>query len=413
MKTLIGLMTVGMMAVCLGAPARAADKPELPAGHPQVPAAKEDNPGLPAGHPKVPAGNENPGLPAGHPQVPAGNDDVALPNGHPGISAASVKGSITIKAVQGSKGGPTIGADPVLVEYLTAQGKINDKAQGTLSDKGEITIKDIPVGLPIQPLITIRHGGVEYKSSGNVMDARRRDQAIEMNLFESTAEEPAWQVRMRHVIVTPTPQGLNVTEMISVFNPGDRSWTGKGGATVAIALPADATEAQSPSGLIPRDGKLIFAGAMQPGSAEFQFSYVVPAKDDAAEVSLLAPAANGSLFVFLPEDGTTVTSAELKKMEVKPGMNLRENSRFYTAPPQKAGDRIKFVVSGLKNAKPVAAASEPGASADWKVQPPLSDGSSGVPTAAKVIGGIGAAGIVVAGTAIAIFKHPKSSGTKA
>ncbi len=407
MKTLNGLMMVGVMAACLGAPARGAD---LPAGHPQVPAAKEENPGLPAGHPKVPAGNENPGLPAGHPQVPAGNDNV-LPDGHPGINASSVKGSIIIKAVQASKGGPAIGADPVVVEYFGAGGKVKGKAEGTLSDKGEITIKDIPVGLPIQPLITIRHGGVEYKTSGNVMDARRREQTVEMNLFESSDQEPAWEVRMRHVIVAATPQGLNVTEMISVFNPSDRSWTGKGGATLAITLPANATDVQSPNGLTPKDGKVIYAGAMQPGSAEFQFTYVVPAKDDAAEVSLLAPAPNGSLFVFLPEDGTTVTSAELKKMEVKPGMNLRENSRFYTAPPQKAGDRVKFVVSGLKNAKPVAAASEPGASADWKGETPAGEGSSGIPTAAKVIGGIGAAGIVVAGAAIAIFRHPKSGRT--
>jgi hypothetical protein len=206
--------------------------------------------------------------------------------------------------------------------------------------------------------------------------------------------------------------------MISVFNPADRSWTGKaaGGAapaTLAITLPATATDIASPSGLTPVDGKLVYGGAMQPGSAEFQFTYVVPAKDDAAEVSLLAPADNGSLFVFLPEDGTTVTSAELKKMEIRPGMNLRENSRFYTALPQKAGDRVKFVVSGLKNVKATPAPAEqtgPGASTDWIPPGPANDKSSGIPTAAKVLGGIGAAGIVVAGVAVVIFKHPKTSG---
>ena len=391
-------------------------KPALPAGHPAV-----DNSSLPAGHPQVPATRDQ--LPAGHPQLPAGND--GLPSGHPTVNPvapapAGTKGSLTIKAVQATKGGPAIGADPVGVEYFNSQGQVIARSDTRLSDKGEVTIKDISLIFPVQPLITITHGAVEYKTPANIMDARRRDQTVEMNVFESTDQEPAWQVRMRHVIVTPAPEGLGVTEMVSVFNPADRSWTGKAAAppakpvTLAIALPANATQVQAVAGLNLVDGKLAYAGALQPGSAEFQFTYVVPARDDRAEISLVAPAETGSLFVFLPDDGTQVTSDDLKKVEVKPGMNLRENSRFFTAAPQKAGERIKFTVAGLKAIKPAAATPAvptPGADAGGDNSTPATPGNeSGIPRTVKIAAGATAGAIITVGVVIVLFKSPRTVG---
>ena len=432
MRSLVGLIIVAGLSIGAYAaekPATAVppghpaiEQPALPAGHPPLPATNEAKSGLPAGHPQIPSGDGANGLPAGHPPIPAaGGAPAGLPAGHPQVNAVTAppgtKGSLVVKAVQATKGGPAVGADAVLVEYYDAQGEVAGKAQVALSDKGEATIKDVPLSVPVQPLITITHGGVEYKAPGNVMDANNREQEVSVGVYEVTDREPAWQVRMRHVIVDPTREGLNVTEMISVFNPSDRSWTGRptpGGkpVTLELALPATATNLKAGGAFHERfvkveNGKLINSMAMLPGAADFQVQYVIPAVDnDRAEVTMWAPAATGSVFVFVPQDGTVVTSNELRLVEAKPGAKLRANSRFYTAVPQNAGDAIKFTVSGLRGLKAAAAAGQPAGSEEAPAPDPH---VAGIPNIAKVVGAVGAGAILTVGTAVVLFKSPKAA----
>jgi hypothetical protein len=425
MRSLIGLIIVGLSFNLLTMVARGDEKPALPPGHPQLP-SNDTTPPLPAGHPKVPGNDATPPLPAGHPKVPGANDaKPSLPAGHPTVTPTTVqpggKGLIAIKVVQGTKGAPAVGADALKIDYYSKEGEILATSEGKLSDKGEVTVRDVPLDVPVQPLVTVTHGGVAYRTPGSVMDAKAPEQEMELVVYEATDQEPAWEIRMRHVIIEPAPSGLGVTEMLSVFNPADRSWTGKAGAakkavTLAIVLPAGATEVKA--GTAPNDvgtfeeGRVSYSAAMAPGATEFQIHYVLPAKNDAAEVTLVAPAATASLFVFLPDDGTTVTTTELKKVETKPGMKLRANSRFYTAAPQKAGRRISFTVAGLSAAKPSAAATpanedDAEATNEPAQSPAIKPEGSDVPTVVKVVAGAGAVVIVATGVAFIFFKSPK------
>ena len=79
-------------------------------------------------------------------------------------------------------------------------------------------------------------------------------------------------------------------------------------------------------------------------------------------------------------------------------------------PQQNAGDVIRFTVSGLKALKapdsglaPRQGGSHPGAGR----------ASSGIPGAAKIAGAVGAGAILTVGTAIILFKSPKTAGAKA
>jgi hypothetical protein len=330
------------------------------------------------------------------------------------------KASITIKAVQATKGGPAIGADPVLVEYYNAEGEVVGRTAATLADNGQATIKDITLTVPVQPLITVTHSGVEYKAPGTVMEGTNRQQEVAVNVFETTDREPAWQVRMRHVIVTPGRDALDVTEMISVFNPTDRAWTGRRVAagppvTLELVLPPAATNVRAggafrDNAVKLEDGKLLGSMPLLPGAADLQVHYRLPAvDDDRAEVTLWAPAPTASFYVFLPADGTTVTSNELKLVEAKPGARLRADSRFYTAPPQNAGDVIRFTVSGLKVLKN-AAADVPAHGPDSPDA--TSTPAAGIPNVAKVAGGVTAAALLTVGTAVIFYKSPKAAGAK-
>jgi hypothetical protein len=423
---------IALTIITLSLSAFAADKPpaqpSLPPGHPTLPAADNTQPVLPPGHPQLPANNGTPGLPAGHPQIPGNPGAAALPAGHPQVNPSSgllppgTKASLTIKAVQATKGGPAIGADPVSVEYYNADGEVIGRTAATLSDNGQTTIKDITLTVPVQPLITVTHAGVEYKAPGSVMEGTNREQEVAVNVFETTDREPAWQVRMRHVIVTPNRDGLDVTEMISVFNPTDRAWTGRrvaAGApiTLELVLPPTATNLRAggafrDNAVKLEEGKLLGSMPLVPGAADLQVHYHIPTiENDRAEVTLWAPAPTGSFYVFLPADGTVVTSNELKLVEAKAGARLRADSRFYTAPPQNAGDVIRFTVSGLKGLKK-AAADMPADAAEAPAATNTGTPAAGIPKVAKVAGGVTAAAILTVGTAVILYKSPKAAGAK-
>lgn len=429
MRSLIALaiITLSLAAFAAEKPTTAAVQPSLPPGHPALPAADNAQPALPPGHPQLPAGNATPSLPSGHPQIPGNPAAAGLPAGHPQVNPAGLlppgtKASITVKAVQATKDGPAVAADPVLVEYYNAEGEVVGRTTATLSDKGQATLKDITLTVPVQPLITVTHRGVEYKAPGTVMEGTNREQEVAVNVFETTDREPAWQVRMRHVIVTPGRDELDVTEMISVFNPTDRTWTGRpvaAGARVTLELVLPPTATNLRAGGAFRDdavrlenGKLLGSMPLVPGAADLQVHYRIPAVDnDRAEVTLWAPAPTGSLFVFLPADGTVLTSNELKPVEAKAGARLRADSRFYTAPPQNAGDVIRFTVSGLKALKK-AAADTPAEGAEAPVASNTGTGAAGIPKVAKIVGGVAAAAILTVGTAVILYKSPKPAGAK-
>jgi hypothetical protein len=401
------------------------DQPALPSGHPPIGGAQ--NNGLPAGHPTIGGGGAAApgGLPSGHPDIgqPGG-----LPSGHPAVGAAAgpvdpnAKGSITIKASQGTAGGRAIGADGVLVEYYNAQGKVVGKSESKLNDKGEVTITDVSLAVPVQPLITVTHQGVEYRAAGSVMSAADNAQAIEMTVFESTEVEPAWTVKMRHVILANSPAGVTVTDMIAVNNPTDRAWIGAkvsdGGkpVTLNLPLPAGATSVRFGSGFHECctkviDGRVVYSMALTPGDTQFQLSYTIAAdRNGSARVELTAPAATGQLMVFVAEDGTTFTSDTFKRMETKKGANLRANSRFFVTPAHEKGKTVGFTISGLAGVKPEQAQlTEPAAAAEATTIATAANPASKVPGVAKVVGGIGAGAILVVGTVVVLFKGPRKA----
>jgi hypothetical protein len=421
-------------AVVAGAPAKGDEKgdqkgenqPALPSGHPPVGGAQ--NNGLPAGHPNIGGGAAAPGgLPSGHPDIgqPGG-----LPSGHPAVGGAAAtgpvdmnaKGSITIKASQGTAGGPAVGADAVLVEYYNAKGQVVGKSESKLNDKGEVTLADVSLETSVQPLITVTHQGVEYRAAGSVMSAAESAQSVEMTVFEATDVEPAWTIKMRHVILANSPAGVTVTDMIAVNNPTDRAWIGakvSGGGkpvTLNLPLPAGATNVQFGSGFHECctkvvEGRVVYSMALTPGDTQFQLSYTIAAdRNGAARVDLTAPAATGQLMVFVAEDGTTFASDTLKRMETKKGANLRANARFFVSPPHEKGKTVGFTISGLAGVKPEQAQlSEPGPTDGTAAvaAATTANPASRVPGVAKVVGGIGAGAILVVGTVVVLFKGPR------
>jgi hypothetical protein len=247
---------------------------------------------------------------------------------------------------------------------------------------------------------------------------------------------------MRHVILQPTPDGLEVTEMISVTSPGDHAWIGTADAkgnrtTLAIALPPGAKQLSvggafdtEAVGVV--DGKLITRQPLVPGDDRYQLRYIIPAINDSAQLVITAPASVGHMLVFVPDDGTTINAPSLQFMGTQQMGDKGAKTRCYIAMSIASGQTTSLTVSGLKGAaaSPAAAAGpadQPQAAAPTPTAAPQASASAYttpnaapvVDTAAtaapaqadhsivsKVIAVGGGVAILAAGTAIILFKSP-------
>src|SRR5262249_12001683 len=142
----------------------------------------------------------------------------------------------------------------------------------------------------------------------------------EMNVYEVTDKQPQWGVQARHVMVDPTPQGLNVIEMVAFQNPTDRSWLGNSRpdgskATFFIDLPGNATNIKldgASDGLKIDKTNIPAVTPRHPGVCQLQISYNVPAgADGKVTLPLVNPTAVGRLMCFVTENGSTATAEGL------------------------------------------------------------------------------------------------------
>lgn len=201
---------------------------------------------------------------------------------------------------------------------------------------------------------------------------------------------------MRHVIVHAAPEGLQVTEMLSVSNPTDRIWLGTTQnsvehATFVLPLAAGLTSMelgggfQEPYGKVV-DNQLVSNMPMFPGAMEFQINYVVPVKDGAAKWTIVGPATVDQLIVFAPADKSTVTVDGAKDSGT---MDMGQGAmHMFRGAGIKPGQVVTLSFTGLANvAAAVSATAAPG---NW----------------ARNVGAIGAVAVVVLGSALLLIRRP-------
>lgn len=330
-------------------------------------------------------------LPAGHPQIPG-----MLPAGHPEIPAPATQpaahGTLVIRVKQGTANGPALKGDPVAVE-LYHQQRVIRKIDTVLDENGVVILDSLPLLLEFQPVVTVKHAGVNYPVIGRVMNTRQPSQQVEVTVYETTEEPVAWQVHMRHVMVEATPEGLHVVEMLAIENPTNLAWLGTKGAdgtrrTVVLPLP-DVHEVRVAGdryeGCIrDEDGSIVDTMPLLPGVVQVQLHYSLPAKDGQVSLAAIAPAPVKNMILFAPDGGA------VKKVEGLEATGTQETSKgvmqMYRGMNLAAGH--KTVVSAVMPMAPIA---------------------SGTSSAPKIIAAVGAGVILVVGAFIVVLKTPKKN----
>ncbi|MBL4701168.1 MAG: hypothetical protein JKX85_07910 [Phycisphaeraceae bacterium] len=356
------MMLTAMLAMLLpltasaATPATSQPAMALPQGHPQ----------LPAGHPQMPASNA--AVPSGHPQMPAGHPVVG--GEQSSVPAVPFSASIAIKATQGTQDAKAPAGNAVRVEFYV-QNKIVKTINGKLDEHGVHIVEKVQLDGPAQALVTLTHAHVPYRAMTQMMSAKQPDQMVRLNIFETTTQNPGWQMNMRHIMVQRIPQGLVVKEMISITTPGDRTWLGSpmselidnvpadARATLVIPISNTASEIVLGKGLkgdqIKVVGHRIVDGLpLLPGTIQVQVSYLIPVIEGKALIQIIVPTDIKHLMVFTPDDGSTITVHGLKVGEsMKAGPQM---VRMFSASKIVAGQKISLDFVGLPDATQANAA---------------------------------------------------------
>lgn len=385
----------------------------------QAPATQPAAPQLPAGHPDISSMNKpaapSGSLPAGHPDISqmmksrqsggaAGSampDGMNLPAGHPDLSQMksptsqpAVSGVLQIRAVQSTPGGPAVGADPLHIEFYI-QGQLFDTIQGKLDEKGLAEVNGVPLRMKPQAIVRVNHAGVDYEAATEFSGANPIVD-LQVPVYETTEKAPEWQVKMRHVMLSPGEGGLQVMDMLAVETAGDRAWVGTPIAdgkrqTFKLALPAGAKDVKLLGGFdecctIVEGNVITNTKALVPGASQYQISYMLPAESGKTDLTVAAPAKTGAVMIMVPDDGTNVTADGLQAGgSVDMG---RGKTRFYKAADVPAGQELKLNISGIAAPAPVKTSS-------------LGGGST---KAAQLVAGAGALVIVLFGIAFLFIK---------
>lgn len=262
-------------------------------------------------------------------------------------------GTLIVRATQGTKDGPQVGGEKVLVELLCQHGQIEKRLEGVLDAAGLATFPDaVPAGgEKFQPIVTVTHAGFPYQARGEPVGADAPDPVIKVPVYETTTTTPPWTIMARHVVATPVPGGMGVTEKIVVVNPTDRTWmpaqvNPTAMATVVLPLPPGAInpELLNPgANPVPGNaagGQLFLAHPMPPGVSRISLQYIVPLVDGEAKVELKAPAKTASMLIVVPTNGVEVKGENLtpQALEVK-------TLRGYLAPEMSEGQSLRFTLT--------------------------------------------------------------------
>jgi hypothetical protein len=305
-----------------------------------------------------------------------------------------------VRAVQGTVGGPAIGSDEISVQVLRGD-EVLGRIDTELSEQGLATIDGMPIGPRFHSLVTVKHAGVEYQAVAS--PGGGSSQTITVTVYETTDKPVGWEVRMRHVMLQPTAEGVQVTDMLAIDNATDRAYVGVSGpdgskTTFQLPLPANSTNVQLLGGFHDcctkiENGRIINSMAIIPGTTQYRLVYTVPMTNGKAEITAAAPAITKNLIVFAPEDGTTITATGLESGTANMG---DRKTRFFKATAVPADQPVTLKISGT----PTRSTAEPAGPARGAAA--VSD----LTQIAKVTAGLGGLLILLLGGAMLVRKAP-------
>lgn len=278
-----------------------------------------------------------------------------------------VRGTLVVRAVQGTKGAPDVGADEVELVLLHRDQPVK-QMKLSLDERGILFVGDLPVSMGLRPLVRIKHAGVLYQESGPLFNAGKREVAMDVVVYETTDERPAWRIVSRQIGVKRSEDVLRVREEVVAENPSDRTWLGDAPKeqgrrdTVVLTLPPGAVDISLDSGFHGwccteyAGGRLAVQMPLMPGRATFRYGYRVPIQAGRVELRFGTAAPTEQCQIIVPDDGSIAEPAGMQGGGVETVNGTRV--RLFRSGPIAGGESAGVVLTGMITKSTVAATEE-------------------------------------------------------
>ncbi|MBI1335945.1 MAG: hypothetical protein GC164_03175 [Phycisphaera sp.] len=379
-------------------------------------------PTLPQGHPPLNGGQSAPGLPEGHPALPGGGAMGQMPSGHAQIGqdgpmAKDGTGTLFVKAIQGTPGGKDVAGDKVVVQLMHQNVQIG-RVEATIDQYGVAMIQGIDLPVEVQPIVSVTHDGNDYQTTGDPMSAKAPDQIVRLKVYETTTDEPQWNIAMRHVMLHTTESGLEVQDIHAVNNPADHAWKPLPVAegqpatpTVTLPVPLNAKDIKIGTGFHEcctriENNHVIGTMPLNPGPTRYGIAYTLPVTDSKATLTLSVTKPTDHMMAIIPDDGSTVTAQGITFSRT---LDMHGSKvRLYNVDNPPVGQPITLTIEGLK--PPVEPHADPSATPDNKSSNAAHLGATAPGDEAKssnrVIAGVGAGVMVAVAVGVVMLKKP-------
>ena len=238
-------------------------------------------------------------------------------------------------------GKPAVGTAVSLV--IAVEGVPVTRLRATTDASGDAAFAAVPTGDKATLIATAAYGGVNY--SAPVAPARGQPGAGTLQLAETTSDAKALRIARTHIIVDPSQQGVRITEVVVLHNPGKETYQGK---PVDLPLFQGAHNLEADSVLAPslrlENGILRFSGYLRPGDTQVQFDYSMPLTGSFQRKTSLPLE---KLFVVLTKPRFSLTGPSVKRVQ----QMTRNNTAFLLAEGDAvpAGGGVAFEISPPKD----------------------------------------------------------------
>jgi len=268
------------------------------------------------------------------------------------VEAATLTGRLVNKTAGGQAVG---GVEVTLTTYK--DGRESGKRTARTNTEGRFRFADLQAGAEWSHGASVNYQGGEYLADPVSFDGGSAERAVEIPVYDATTDPRGLTVRLHHVIFDPAEDGLRVTEVLLVRNPGDRTYVGDREladgrrATLRFSLPAGSADIRYGDGLmdccaVPSDAGFADTMNVKPGERQVAFSYTLGRGGQPVQFARALDYPTDEVDLLVPEGARVASSPGLRADGAVNGKQGRRYTRLTAgslAPPA----RLALSIGGL------------------------------------------------------------------
>lgn len=289
-----------------------------------------------------------------------------------GAWAQSPTGNIMGQVVNGTADGQPLGVMDVVVQGFKGTEPLSPQTVQTDAE-GRFRVEGLETGEDVAYVLSTEYGGIQYGTDWLAFEAGASELQVTLQVYETTTSDEAVSLSRIHYVIDFVNGAMEVTEVHSFSNSGDRTYIGAEPApdaartTVRFVLPEDATELSfeevlSTERFVETADGFMDTEPVVPGRGTLQvaFSYLLPYDGSRRVLSTTLQYPAQAVNAFIADVGPQLLSEQLSlmgTMDTGPRPFIA-----YVGQDFAKGDTIALEISGAPQEPAAPSTSEGGGS---------------------------------------------------